>query len=109
MTSTDHHARRGLPLYFLVTFLVSWGSWITAIQLGGPANDSPTVELFALGGFGPLIGAAVIRFRRRRRPAPAHAVRSRGWRLAWMLPALVMVPDPWASARTSAQHWADPR
>ncbi|MFI5843862.1 CPBP family intramembrane glutamic endopeptidase [Catenuloplanes sp. NPDC051500] len=86
----DKYTRRGLLLYLVVTFLVSWGSWTIAIQLGGSANDFPTVALFALGGFGPLIGAAVVRYRRRRQPAPTHAVRSRGWRLAWMLPALVM-------------------
>jgi membrane protease YdiL (CAAX protease family) len=90
MTSPDTQGRRGLLLYLFVTFLVSWGAWITAIQLGGSANTSPTVVLYALGGFGPMIGAAVVRFRRRRRPAPAHAVRSRGWRLAWILPALIM-------------------
>lgn len=90
MNSTEKHAGRGLLLYFVVTFLVSWGAWFTAILLGGSANTSPTVELYILGGFGPLIGAAVVRIRRGRRPAPTHAVRSRGWRLAWMLPALVM-------------------
>ena len=90
MTSLDTQGRRGLLLYLFVTFLVSWGAWITAIRLGGSANTSPTVELYALGGFGPMIGAAVVRFRRRRRPAPAHAVRSRGRRLAWVLPALIM-------------------
>lgn len=90
MASPDTQGRRGLLLYLFVTFLASWGAWITAIELGASAGTSPTVELYALGGFGPMIGAAVVRYRRRNRPAPAYAVRSRGWRLSWIVPALIV-------------------
>ena len=54
---------------------------------------SPTVIPYLLGGFGPVIGAIVIRARRarRRQPAPAHTVRLRlSMRLLWVLPLLVM-------------------
>jgi len=77
-------------VFFVVTFLVSWGAWFAVIGFGGRAMVFPMVVLCMLGGFGPLIGALVVRLRLRRRPAPVHAVRFRGRRLAWMLPALVV-------------------
>jgi membrane protease YdiL (CAAX protease family) len=60
-----------------LAFGASWACWATAIGLGGEAApDSPTYAPFLLGAFGPLIGALVIRVRRRRRgePVPAHVV-----------------------------------
>lgn len=52
----------------------------------------PTVVPHLLAGFGPMIGAIVIRARRarRRRPVPAHTVRLRlSTRLFWVPPLLV--------------------
>ena len=90
MNSTDDGARRGLFLFFILTFLVSWGAWLVAIALGGSAKSSPTAIPYVIGAFGPLIGAGAVRFRRarRHRPAPPLAVRSRGLRLLWVLPLL---------------------
>ena len=90
MNSIDDGARRGLFLFFIATFLVSWGAWLIAIVLGGSPTSSPTVIPYLLGGFGPLVGAGAVRFQRarRRRPAPLQRVRSRGWRLIWVLPLL---------------------
>jgi membrane protease YdiL (CAAX protease family) len=85
--------RSGLALYWAVTFTTSWVFWLVAITLGGSPTSSPTVIPYLLGGFGPTIGAIVVRARRarRRQPAPAHTVRLRlSWRLLWVLPLLVM-------------------
>ncbi len=56
-------------------------------------KNSSTVVPYVLGGFGPVIGAIVVRVRRarRREPVPAHTVRLRlSMRLGWVLPLLVM-------------------
>lgn len=85
--------RSGLALFWAVTFTTSWACWLVAILLGGPPTSFPTVVPYLLGGFGPVIGAIVLRIRRARRgePAPAHAVSSRpGARWLWVLPLLVL-------------------
>ncbi|VVJ17450.1 putative membrane protein [Amycolatopsis camponoti] len=85
--------RNGLALFWAVTFTTSWACWLVAILLGGPPTSSPTVVPYLLGGFGPVIGAIVLRIRRARRgePAPAHAVSSRpGARWLWVLPLLLL-------------------
>jgi membrane protease YdiL (CAAX protease family) len=82
-----------LALFWTVTFLTSWAFWLIAILLGGPPTSSPTVVPYLLGGFGPVIGAIVLRVRRARRgePAPAHAVSSRpGVRWLWAPLLLVL-------------------
>lgn len=80
----DRH-RSDLILFMVIAFGVSWASWFTAIGLGGPATQAPTVLPYLFGAFGPLIGALVIRIRRGRRgePAPEHAVRFRRTTLFW--------------------------
>ena len=94
MTITSPVRRKsGLPLFWIVTFTTSWACWLVAILLGGPPMSSPTAIPYLLGGFGPVIGAIVLRVRRarRREPAPAHAVSSRpGVRWLWVLPLLVL-------------------
>ncbi|MFJ4622458.1 CPBP family intramembrane glutamic endopeptidase [Streptomyces sp. NPDC088812] len=85
--------RADLILFMVLAFGVSWASWGAAIAIGGPAkNGEPTYAPFLLGAFGPLIGALVIRIRRRRRgePVPPHAVRYRpsAWLWALLLIAL---------------------
>jgi membrane protease YdiL (CAAX protease family) len=83
--------KRGLALYFAVTFTVTWGFWLVAILIGGTPTSSPTVIPYLLGGFGPVIGAIVVRVRRGRGPLPAHTVKFRaGVRLFWVLPLLVL-------------------
>jgi membrane protease YdiL (CAAX protease family) len=85
--------KSGLALFWAVTFATTWALWFVAIKLGGPAMSSPTVIPYLLGGFGPVIGAIVVRVRRarRRQPVPAHTVRLRlSLRLFWVLPLLVM-------------------
>ncbi|WP_371782329.1 CPBP family intramembrane glutamic endopeptidase [Streptosporangium subroseum] len=85
--------KSGLALFWAVTFATTWAFWFVAIKLGGPAMSSPTVIPYLLGGFGPAIGAIVVRVRRarRRQPVPAHTVRLRlSPRLFWVLPLLVM-------------------
>ncbi|MFJ9710783.1 CPBP family intramembrane glutamic endopeptidase [Streptomyces sp. NPDC101234] len=82
-----------LALYFAVTFTTSWAFWLVAIALGGSVKGSPAAIPYVLGGFGPVIGAIVVRARRarRREPAPAHTVGLRlSKRLGWVLPLLVM-------------------
>ncbi|GIG87806.1 CPBP family intramembrane glutamic endopeptidase [Plantactinospora endophytica] len=88
-------ARRdgGLTIFWVVTFTWTFVLWLVAIALDGSATTSPTVIPFLLGGFGPVIGAIVVRVRRsrRREPVPTHTVRTRlGARLLWVLPMLVM-------------------
>jgi membrane protease YdiL (CAAX protease family) len=85
--------KSGLALFWAVTFTTSWVLWLIAIKLGGPPMSFPTVIPYLLGGFGPVIGAIVIRARRarHRQPAPAHTVRLRlSMRLFWVPPLLVM-------------------
>ncbi|MFG2936707.1 type II CAAX prenyl endopeptidase Rce1 family protein [Streptomyces sp. NPDC048282] len=94
-TATAPPVRRpgDLALYFAVTFTTSWAFWLAAIALGGSVKDSPAAVPYVLGGFGPVIGAIVVRARRarRREPAPAHTVRLRlSRRLGWVLPLLVL-------------------
>jgi membrane protease YdiL (CAAX protease family) len=93
IVTTDIPVRRksGLALYFAVTFTVTWGFWLVAILIGGTPTSSPTVIPYLLGGFGPVIGAIVVRVRRGRGPLPAHTVKFRaGVRLFWVLPLLVL-------------------
>ncbi|GAB1820073.1 CPBP family intramembrane glutamic endopeptidase [Herbidospora sp. RD11066] len=84
-----------LAIFFTVAFTTTYAFWLTAIGLGGAPTSFPTAIPFLLGGFGPVIGAIVIRARRARRgePVPAHTVRTRfGARLLWILPLLVLAP-----------------
>lgn len=76
--------RGDLALFFAIAFTVSWASWAAAIGLSG--SSSPLTGAFhMLGAFGPLVGALVIRIRRKRRgqSAPERAVRFRPAGLAW--------------------------
>lgn len=85
--------RGGLTAFWAVTFGWTFAFWLLAIALGGSATSSPTAVPYLLGGFGPVIGAIVLRVRRsrRREPVPAHAVRTRlGVRLLWALPMLAL-------------------
>ncbi|MFH8445315.1 CPBP family intramembrane glutamic endopeptidase [Streptomyces sp. NPDC018026] len=68
--------RADLTLFMVIAFAVSWLSWGTAIALGGTETNEAANAPYMLGAFGPLIGALVIRVRRRRRgePVPEHAV-----------------------------------
>lgn len=91
--STPVRQKSGLAAFWAVTFTTSWVLWLIAIKLGGSPMSFPTVIPYLLGGFGPVIGAIVVRAGRARRhqPAPAHTVRLRlGARLLWVLPLLVM-------------------
>ncbi|MEU4833599.1 type II CAAX endopeptidase family protein [Streptosporangium sp. NPDC023615] len=92
-TAPPARRQNGLALFWIVTFVTSWASWLTAIMLGGSAMSFPTVVPHLLAGFGPMIGAIVMRARRarRRQPAPAHTVRLRlSTRLFWVPPLLVV-------------------
>jgi membrane protease YdiL (CAAX protease family) len=85
--------KSGLAIFWAVTFTTSWAFWLVAILLGGPPMSSPTAIPYLLGGFGPVIGAIVLRVRRarRREPAPAHAVSARpGVRWFWVVPLLAL-------------------
>ncbi|MFC4588004.1 CPBP family intramembrane glutamic endopeptidase [Sphaerisporangium corydalis] len=98
--------RSGLALFFAVTFTWTWAFWLVAISLGGPAMTSPTVIPYLLGGFGPVIGAIVVRVRRarRRQPAPAHTVGIRpSMRLFWVPPLLVLASATVLAAALLAQ------
>ncbi|HUR04904.1 MAG TPA: CPBP family intramembrane glutamic endopeptidase, partial [Nonomuraea sp.] len=91
--STPVRQKSGLAAFWAVTFTTSWALWLIAIKLGGSPMSFPTVIPYLLGGFGPVIGAIVVRAgrARRRQPAPAHTVRLRlSARLLWVLPLLVM-------------------
>lgn len=84
--------RGDLVLFMAVTFGLSWASWFVAAGLGGEAMKPPTALPYLFGAFGPLIGALVIRIRRRRRgePVPAHVVPFRRGTLAWAPLLLVL-------------------
>jgi membrane protease YdiL (CAAX protease family) len=91
--ATPVRQQSGLGLFWAVTFTTTWAFWLIAITLGGPATSPPTLIPYLLGGFGPVIGAIVVRARRarRRQPAPAHTVQLRlSMRLFWVLPLLVL-------------------
>ncbi|MEV6864107.1 type II CAAX endopeptidase family protein [Streptosporangium subroseum] len=94
MTTTPPVSQKsGLALFWAVTFTTTWAFWLVAIKLGGPPTSFPTAIPYLLGGFGPAIGAIVVRVRRarRREPVPAHTVRLRlSLRLFWVLPLLVV-------------------
>ncbi|GAA2581676.1 MULTISPECIES: CPBP family intramembrane glutamic endopeptidase [Streptomyces] len=68
--------RTDLTLFMVIAFAVSWLSWGAAIALGGTETNEAANGPYMLGAFGPLVGALVIRLRRRRRgePVPEHAV-----------------------------------
>lgn len=92
-TENPDRRKTGLALFWTVTFTVSWACWLVAILMGGSPMGSPAAIPYLLGGFGPVIGAIVIRVRRarRREPAPAHTVRFRlSVRLCWVVPLLVL-------------------
>lgn len=108
MTSATPVRRKSdLALFWTVTFLTSWAFWLVAILLGGPPTSSPTVVPYLLGGFGPVIGAIVLRVRRTRRgePTPAHAVRSR-W--LWAPPLLVLASATVVAAALLAEVLGGP-
>ncbi len=46
--------------YFGLTFAVSWTCWGTAALTGQEWTSPPVLALFALGGFGPSVAAAVL-------------------------------------------------
>ncbi|WP_238696788.1 CPBP family intramembrane glutamic endopeptidase [Streptomyces sp. E5N298] len=68
--------RADLTLFMVIAFAVSWLSWGVAIALGGTETNAAANAPFMLGAFGPLVGALVLRVRRRRRgePVPGHVV-----------------------------------
>ncbi|AXL93301.1 CPBP family intramembrane metalloprotease [Streptomyces sp. CB09001] len=74
----------------VIAFAVSWLSWGTAIALGGTETNEAANAPYMLGAFGPLIGALVIRVRRRRRgePVPEHVV---PFRAALLLKAVLLL------------------
>ncbi|WP_251075300.1 CPBP family intramembrane glutamic endopeptidase [Streptomyces sp. ISL-12] len=91
--ATPDRRRADLILFMVIAFAVSWASWGGAMAIGGPATGGePAYAPFLLGAFGPLIGALVIRVRRRRRgePVPPHAVRYRPAALPWALLLMVL-------------------
>jgi membrane protease YdiL (CAAX protease family) len=104
--------KSGLALFWAVTFTTSWAFWLVAILLGGPPTSSPTVIPYLLGGFGPVIGAIVLRVRRarRREPAPpAHAVSSRpGARWLWTVPLLALASATVVAAALLAEVFGGP-
>ncbi len=53
----------GLWRYFILTFLLSWGSWVPAALLGQTSTEFPTILLFLLGGFGPSIAGIWLTYR----------------------------------------------
>ncbi|OON78813.1 CPBP family intramembrane glutamic endopeptidase [Streptomyces tsukubensis] len=104
--------RSDLLLFLGVAFAVSWGSWGAAMGIGGPAaNGEPAYVPFLFGAFGPLIGALVIRIRRRRRgePVPAHAVRFRAaTALLWTPPLMVLASATVLGAAVLGHAAGDP-
>jgi len=82
----------GLTLFFSVTFLFSWACWFATTKVGGPAMSFPAIVPYLAGAAGPSVGALVVRIRRARlgEAAPVHAVPSRGKRLLWTVPFLVL-------------------
>ncbi|MEO3855604.1 hypothetical protein [Acrocarpospora sp. B8E8] len=71
----------------------------------------PTVIPYLLGGFGPVIGAIVIRARRARlrQSVPAHTVRLRlGTRLFWVPLLLVLAPATVLAGALLAHLLGDP-
>ncbi|RSM45786.1 CPBP family intramembrane metalloprotease [Amycolatopsis balhimycina DSM 5908] len=103
--------KSGLALFWAVTFTTSWAFWLVAILLGGPPTSSPTVIPYLLGGFGPVIGAIVLRVHRarRREPAPAHAVSSRpSARWFWTVPLLVLASATVVAAALLAEVLGGP-
>ncbi|GAA2084753.1 CPBP family intramembrane metalloprotease [Streptomyces albiaxialis] len=75
----------GLVLFMTVSFATSWAAWFLAMNLDGSATEPPAIGPYVFGAFGPLIGALVVRIRRRRRgePLPEHVVRFRPATLLW--------------------------
>ncbi|GAA0970816.1 CPBP family intramembrane metalloprotease [Acrocarpospora macrocephala] len=112
MTATPPAGQKsGLALFFTVTFATTWAFWLTAIALGGSPMSFPTVIPYLLGGFGPVIGAIVIRARRARlrQSVPAHTVRLRlSTRLFWVPLLLVMAPATVLAGALLAHLLGDP-
>ncbi|CAL9534736.1 CPBP family intramembrane glutamic endopeptidase [Streptomyces sp. enrichment culture] len=90
LTTPGRNYRADLTLFMVIAFAVSWLSWGTAIALGGTETNEAANAPYMLGAFGPLIGALVVRVRRRRRgePAPEHVV---PFRAAHLLRALLLL------------------
>ncbi|CAL9527004.1 CPBP family intramembrane glutamic endopeptidase [Streptomyces sp. enrichment culture] len=82
--------RADLTLFMVIAFAVSWLCWGAAIALGGTETNEAANAPYLLGAFGPLVGALVLRIRRRRRgePVPEHVVR---FRPALLLKALLLL------------------
>ncbi|OLT24724.1 peptidase [Actinomadura sp. CNU-125] len=72
-----------------IAFVMSWAAWAVAIALG---DAGAATAFHALGAFGPLVGALVVRIRRTRRgeAVPELAVRFRKAALVWTPPLLVL-------------------
>lgn len=82
--------RSDLTLFMVIAFAVSWLSWGAAIALGGTETNEAANAPYMLGAFGPLVGALVLRVRRRRRgePVPEHVV---SFRPVHLLKALLLL------------------
>ncbi|OEV08886.1 CPBP family intramembrane glutamic endopeptidase [Streptomyces nanshensis] len=77
--------RNDLTLFLGIAFATSWLAWGVAVAVGGESTEPPANLSYTLGAFGPLIGALVIRIRRRRRgeAVPRHVVAFRRRHLLW--------------------------
>lgn len=73
---TPDKRRADLTVYLVIAFGMAWLCWGAAIALGGSSAEAPANGPYALGAFSPLVGALVIRLRRKRRgePVPEHVV-----------------------------------
>lgn len=104
--------RADVLLFMLIAFVVSWGSWGAAMGIGGSAAaGEPAYVPFLLGAFGPLVGALVIRVRRRRRgePVPPHAVRFRAAKaLRWTPPLILLAAATVLAAAVLGHAAGDP-
>lgn len=110
-TATPARQDNGLTIFWIVTFAWTFAFWGGAIVLGGSAMTSPTLIPFMLGGFGPVVGAIVVRVRRSRQglPVPAHTVRTRlRPRLFWALPMLVLASGTVLAAALLAEFLGGP-
>ncbi|MBZ2197195.1 type II CAAX endopeptidase family protein [Occultella gossypii] len=70
--------------FLVLTFALSWGSWLIALLLGGDLSSPAVFAFYAIGGFGPSLAAVVYRLRGVRSPRVP-----RPGRLALWLPAAI--------------------
>jgi uncharacterized protein len=82
--------RRELLAFFVLTFAISWAAWSVAIVIGEEFTSSAVLPFFLIGGFGPLLAAALVRLIWKREPRVSKVKPPIARRMRWRSVAFLL-------------------